>query len=124
MAGEGQFRTGGWLTLLGSKRAVKERLRESTPILSPNPTPRPFLSALPFGGCEVLMPSPKPPGSTTTVSTRAMVLEFISEREQGRLQASGPVWRAVSFYACSAFSQAGQTCLLLPRSLLPVSLSP
>lgn len=48
MAGEGQFRTGGWLTLLGSKRAVKERLRESTPILSPNPTPRPFLSALPL----------------------------------------------------------------------------
>ena len=42
MAGEGQFRTGGWLTLLGSKRAVKERLRESTPILSPNPTPRPL----------------------------------------------------------------------------------
>lgn len=61
MAGEGQFRMGGWLTLLGYKLAVKERLRESTPILLPNPTPRPFLSALPLGGCEVLMPSPKLP---------------------------------------------------------------
>lgn len=122
MAGEGQFRTGGWLTLLGYELAVKERLRESTPILLPTPTPCPFLSALPLGGCD-LTSFLKPPGSTTTVSTRAMGREFISEREQGRLQTSDPVWRAFSFYASGTFFQAGQTCLLLPRSLLPVSLS-
>lgn len=86
MAGGGQFRSGGWLTLLGYELAVKERLRESTPIFLPTPSPCSFLSALPLGGCELLTPFPKPPGSMTTVSTRAMGREFISEREQGRLQ--------------------------------------
>lgn len=39
---EGQFRMGGWLTLLGDDLVVKERLRESTPTPPPCPHPVPL----------------------------------------------------------------------------------
>lgn len=116
---EGQFRLGGWLTLLGDELVGKERLRESTPILLPTPTPYPFLSALSLGGYEILVPLPKSPGSMTTVSTRAEGQEFTSEREQGVLQRVA---------LCGELSPSmllvlppKQTDLLLPGSLLPVS---
>lgn len=76
---EGQVRWEGGRHCWGSEVAGKERLRESTHTLFPPPCT--FLSALPHGGCEVLMPLPKSPDSRTTVSARATVWEFISVRE-------------------------------------------
>lgn len=114
---------GGWLALLGYELTVKERLRESIPPSSP-PLPRtPF--CLPYHLVDVK-------SSCTSPSPQVPQLLYLPEQWAGSLsvresrawlQASSPVWRAFSFYVSSAFSQAGQTCLL-PRSLLPVSLFP
>lgn len=62
------------------KRACREGATEREHPSPPLP-PHPFLSALPLGGLAVLMPLPQSPDSRTTVSARAMVWEFIGERE-------------------------------------------